>query len=133
MDRNTLSEYGWIIVTIILCSVLITFGTTFGAFIHEKLTSDVDYIVSMNEEPAEEVPAETYTVSGDIYGCDGSSVSITLLNKDGRQVASYFASDGHYVLEEIPVGEYTLRASMKGSIQTIHLIVRNDSSYNFSY
>ena len=87
----------------------------------------------MNEEPAEEVPAESYTVSGDIYGCDGSSVSITLLNEDGRQVASYFASDGHYVLEEIPVGEYTLRASVKGSIQTIHLIVRNDSSYNFSY
>lgn len=77
MDKNTLSNYGWIIVTTIIIALMIVLATPFGSYIGDAFTSVVDgfsekvaegtngaITVSGMGDEAEAIPAGcTYIVS----------------------------------------------------------------------
>jgi hypothetical protein len=41
MDKNTLSQYGWVIICIIVIAVMIALASPFGEFIKESILSTV--------------------------------------------------------------------------------------------
>lgn len=53
MDENTLSHYGWMIITLIISIVLIMFATQYNKDIKNKTNEDVDKIISIATEQEE--------------------------------------------------------------------------------
>lgn len=49
MDKNSLSEYGWIIVIVIILAILIAFATPFGKFIVTSFQNTVDHFIQSTQ------------------------------------------------------------------------------------
>ena len=45
MDKNTLSEYGWIVIVVIILAILIAFAVPFGDFVIASINNNVDNLV----------------------------------------------------------------------------------------
>lgn len=58
MERNTFTEYAWIIVTVVVVSVLLTFAVGFGEFIETETSNQVDSIINMMVEEDVETSGE---------------------------------------------------------------------------
>ena len=42
MDKNTLSQYGWVVIVIIVLLILIALATPFGSFVAKSVKSSVE-------------------------------------------------------------------------------------------
>ena len=42
MDKETFSSYGWIVITVIVIAIMITFATPFGEFIRDAVQEVLD-------------------------------------------------------------------------------------------
>lgn len=49
MDKETLSNYGWIVVLVLILSVLLAFATPFGKFVQTATMNAVESIVGIND------------------------------------------------------------------------------------
>ena len=50
MDKNSLSEWGWIVIIIIILSILIAFATPFGKFIVTSIQNTVDHFYQTTQD-----------------------------------------------------------------------------------
>ena len=50
MDKNSLQEYGWIVIIVIIIAILIAFATPFGKFIVTSVQNIVDGISQINQD-----------------------------------------------------------------------------------
>ncbi len=49
MDKNTLSNYGWIVIAVLVLSVMIALATPFGNYIKTATESTLDGLISVND------------------------------------------------------------------------------------
>ena len=50
MDKQTLSNYGWVIITVLVLAVMIALATPFGSYVKEGVNSTVNGIFSTEEK-----------------------------------------------------------------------------------
>ena len=48
MDKETLSNYGWIVICILVLSVMIALATPFGSFVSEAVQSTTQGLFDVN-------------------------------------------------------------------------------------
>ena len=58
MDKNTLSEYGWIIIVVIILAILIAFAVPFGNFVVTNINSNVDSLFQLFDDDQPVVASE---------------------------------------------------------------------------
>ena len=49
MDKNTLSNYGWIVIAVLVLSVMIALATPFGSFIEQGVRATTEGLLSTSE------------------------------------------------------------------------------------
>ena len=50
MDKNTLSNYGWIVVAILILSVMIALATPFGSYVQRGTQNTLNGLIDVNNE-----------------------------------------------------------------------------------
>lgn len=122
MDRNTLSNYGWIIVTTIIIALMIVLATPFGNYIGDAFTSVVD---GFSEKVAEGTD-EAITVSrmgdkgGSIY--HGNETEVFALT-------SAYASEGDATF--IPGDNGAIEAMVANMPQIGDKVIYGDYVYEY--
>lgn len=122
MDRETLSNFAWILISAMVGIVLITFATPFGLYAMEQTNQIVDDIVYRSMDDTKETL--TATVEGDI-----------LTIKPLENAISYEIRNGHTLLTtttqtQIDLSEYIKSKGMH--IIKITAIFENGCSDTFS-
>ena len=123
MDRETLSNFAWILISAMVGIVLITFATPFGIYTMEQTTQIVDNIVysSLNES---ENKTPTATIEEDI-----------LTINQVENATSYEIKNGHTLLTtttqtQIDLSEYVKSKGIH--VIKITAIFENGCSDTFS-
>lgn len=49
MDKSTLSNYGWIVIAVLVLSVMIALATPFGKYIENGIRSTTDGLINVNQ------------------------------------------------------------------------------------
>ena len=64
MDKETLSNYGWIIVCVIIIALMIVLATPFGTYIKEALKSLINgFGAKVASGTSDAVAVESFTIS----------------------------------------------------------------------
>lgn len=122
MDRETLSNFAWILISAMVGIVLITFATPFGLYAMEQTNQIVDNIVysSLNES---ENKTPTATIEGDI-----------LTINPFENATSYEIRNGHTLLTTTTQTQIDLSEYIKSKgIHIIKITAISDKGYSGTY
>ncbi len=50
MDKNTLSNYGWVVITVLVLAVMLAFATPFGTFIKDAVWNTTEALFATNNK-----------------------------------------------------------------------------------
>lgn len=91
MDKNTLSNYGWIVTCVLVLAVMIALSTPFGTYIKDAVWSTTEGLFDVSENALGVLGIDLVDDTADDIGTVGSDKTITLR---GSKVA-----DGTYTLK----------------------------------
>ena len=108
MDKETISYYGWIVVSLMVGIVLITFATPFGLYAMEQTNQIVDDIVYRSMDDTKETI--TATVEGDIltinqvenaisYEIRNGHTLLTTTTQTQIDLSEYIKSKGMHIIK----------------------------------
>ena len=91
MDKNTLSNYGWIVTCVLALAVMIALATPFGTYVKDAVWSTTEGLFDVQESAFDVLGIDLNNDTADDIGTVGSDKTITLR---GSKVA-----DGTYTLK----------------------------------
>ena len=75
MDKNTLSQYGWVVIVIIVLVLLIALATPFGNYVGDSVMSSVNAFTNKMAAKMEEAGLDTEGLGNAINGGSGGSLT----------------------------------------------------------
>lgn len=121
MDRETLSNFAWILISAMVGIVLITFATPFGIYTMEQTTQIIDDIVYRSMDDSEKTP--TATIEGDI-----------LTINQVENATSYEIKNGHTLLTTTTQTQIDLSEYIKSKgIHVIKITAISDKGYSDTF
>ena len=104
MDKNTLSNYGWIVIAVLVLSVMIALATPFGSFIEQGVRSTTTGLFDTSEKALNVVGMSAgdsnfedgYIGIGDSEQIEAQEVSITIINDGYWHTVEIYGEDIEY-------------------------------------